>query len=127
MLLFELQKHMTLDKKTLDELKAALIAEKEDLEKNLSRIARPIDKEEGDYETSFEELGTDKDDNATEVDQYTQNLSIETTLEKKLQEVLEALERVENGTYGKCAKCEGEIPVERLRANPSAKTCINCK
>ena len=127
MLLFELQKHMTLDKKTLDELKAALIAEKEDLEKNLSRIARPIDKEEGDYETSFEELGTDKDDNATEVDQYTQNLSIETTLEKKLQEVLEALERVENGTYGKCANCEGEIPVERLRANPSAKTCINCK
>jgi RNA polymerase-binding protein DksA len=118
---------MALDKKTLDELKAALVAEKEELEKNLGRIARPVDKEEGDYETSFEELGTDKDDNATEVDQYTQNLSVENTLEKKLQEVLDALERMENGTYGKCTNCAGEIPVERLRANPSARTCINCK
>lgn len=118
---------MPLDKNTLEELKAALVAEKEDLEKNLGRIARPVDKEEGDYETSFEELGTDKDDNATEVDQYTQNLSVETALEKKLQEVLDALERMENGTYGKCVNCNDEIPVERLRANPSAKTCIHCK
>lgn len=118
---------MTLDKKVLDELKEALIKEKEELEKNLNKIARPVGKkEEGDYETSFEELGTDKDDNATEVDQYTQNLSVENTLEKKLQEILDALSRMENGTYGQCENCGEDIPVERLRANPSARTCIKC-
>ncbi|SRR3989339_1891864 len=117
---------MTLDKKTLDELKDMLLKEKEELEKNLGKIARPIDKKEGDYETSFDEIGTDKDDNATEVDQYTQNLPIENTLEKKLQDVLEALERMENGTYGKCENCEKDIPVERLHANPSARTCMSC-
>jgi DnaK suppressor protein len=117
---------MTIDKKTMDELKADLLKEKAELESNLDKIARPIDKGEGDYETAFEEIGTDKDDNATEVDQYTQNLSVENTLEKKLQVILEALEKMEKGTYGICENCQKEIPLDRLRANPSAKTCIVC-
>ncbi len=117
---------MTIDKTILAELKAALLKEKEELESNLGKIARPIDKAEGDYETSFEDIGTDKDDNATEVDQYTQNLSVENTLEKKLQVILEALEKMEKGTYGFCENCQQEIPLDRLRANPSAKTCIKC-
>ncbi len=117
---------MAIDKKIMEELKAELLKEKAELESNLGKIARPIDKQEGDYETSFEELGTDKDDNATEVDQYTQNLSVENTLEKKLQVILEALEKMEKGTYGFCENCQKEIPLDRLRANPSAKTCITC-
>jgi DnaK suppressor protein len=116
-----------MDKKIIDELKAQLLEEKEDLEKNISRIARPLDKAEGDYETNFEDIGTDKDDNATEVDQYTGNISVEATLEKKLQEVIDALERIEKGTYGICENCNQEISIERLRANPSAKTCIKCQ
>lgn len=118
---------MDIDKKTMEELRAMLLKEKEELERNLGRIARPVDKEEGDYETSFEDIGTDKDDNATEVDQYTQNLSVETALEKKLQDVLDALERMDKGTYGKCENCQKDIPLERLRVNPSAKVCIDCK
>lgn len=116
-----------MDKKIIDELKGQLLEEKEELEKSLSRIARPLDKAEGDYETNFEDIGTDKDDNATEVDQYTGNISVEATLEKKLQEVLDALERVEKGTFGICENCNQEISLDRLRANPSAKTCIKCQ
>jgi DnaK suppressor protein len=118
---------MALDKKILEELKALLLKEKSDLEKNISRIARLVDEKEGDYETNFEEIGTDKDDNATEVDQYIGNVSVETSLEKQLQEVLAALERMEKGTYGFCDNCKKEIDIERLRANPSARTCIKCK
>ncbi|HRY82507.1 MAG TPA: TraR/DksA C4-type zinc finger protein [Candidatus Moranbacteria bacterium] len=117
---------MTINKETLDELKSALLKEKEELEKNLGRIAKPIDKKEGDYETSFETLGTDKDDNATEVDQYSQNLSVETSLEKQLQEIIGALSRMEKGTYGKCENCGKDIPLERLKANPSARVCLDC-
>ncbi len=117
---------MAIDQKTLGELKTALLKEKAELESDLGKIARPVDKKEGDYETSFEEIGTDKDDNATEVDQYTQNLSVENTLEKKLQEIIEALLMMEKGTYGFCENCQKEIPLDRLRANPSAKTCIKC-
>lgn len=116
-----------MDKKIIDELKTQLLEEKKELEKSLSRIARPLDKAEGDYETNFEDIGTDKDDNATEVDQYTGNVSVEATLEKKLQEVIDALERVEKGTFGICENCNQEISLDRLRANPSAKTCIKCQ
>ena len=73
---------MKIDLKTLNQLKMALLEKKKELEKNLERIAHPVDNKEGDYETSFEEIGTDKNDNATEVDQYTQNLPVETILEK---------------------------------------------
>lgn len=117
---------MTLNKEKLNELKSALLKEKGELENNLGRIAKPVNEKEGDYETSFEDIGTDKDDNATEVDQYSQNLSVETALEKKLQEVIGALEKMEKSAYGKCENCRKDIPSERLEANPSAKTCLNC-
>lgn len=117
---------MSLDQKTIDELKDALTKEKQELEENLARIAKPIDKENGDYETSFENIGSDREDNTTEVEQYTDDLPVEITLEEKLQDVLSALEKIDNGTYGTCSNCSQEIAVERLRANPSAKTCIKC-
>lgn len=117
---------MGLDKKTIEELKSALLKEKTELEKDLERIARPIDKKEGDYETSFEDIGPDREDNASEVEQYTDNLPVEFALEKKLKDILEALERMEKGTYGICENCNREIDLERLEASPSAKTCIKC-
>jgi RNA polymerase-binding protein DksA len=117
---------MTLDSKTISELKEALLKEKKELEENLSRIAKPTD-DKGDYETSFEDIGTDRDDNATEVEQYTDNLPVEATLEKKLQDILEALQRMDTGTYGVCENCHQDIDIERLKANPSAKTCITCR
>lgn len=115
-----------MDKKIIDELKVQLLKEKEGLEKSLSRIARPLDKAEGDYETNFEAIGTDKDDNATEVDQYTGNFSVEASLEKNLQDIIDALEKIEKETYGICENCNKEISIERLRANPSARTCMDC-
>jgi DnaK suppressor protein len=39
----------------------------------------------------------------------------------------EALERIENGTYGKCRSCGGEIGRPRLEAVPHATQCIKCK
>lgn len=115
-----------MDKAILDELKAQLLKEKAELEESLNRIARPIDKEKGDYETTFDNVGSDREDNTTEVDEYTENLPVEITLEKNLQEVISALERMEKGTYGFCENCQKEIDIERLRANPSARTCIKC-
>lgn len=117
---------MALDQETLKELKEQLLREKENLENSLSKIARPIDKADGDYETTFDDIGRDREENATEVDQYSDNLPVENTLEKRLQEIIAALERIEAGTYGFCENCQAEIPLDRLKANPAAKTCIKC-
>jgi len=117
---------MALNKTTLKELKSALLKEKNALEQDLAKIARPVDKAMGDYETSFAEIGNDREDNTSEVEQYTDDLPVEITLEKKLKDVLEALEEMEQGTYGICKNCNQEISLERLRANPAARTCIKC-
>jgi DnaK suppressor protein len=39
----------------------------------------------------------------------------------------EALERVEDGSYGICRICAGEIGHARLEAVPTATQCIECK
>lgn len=37
-----------------------------------------------------------------------------------------ALARMDAGTYGSCASCTGEIPVQRLEARPQSVTCVPC-
>ena len=43
----------------------------------------------------------------------------------ELQEVDDALARIEAGTYGTCTSCGKKIPVERLEAVPWTKLCID--
>ena len=38
-----------------------------------------------------------------------------------------AIERLDNGSYGKCADCEEEISPKRLKALPWAELCIDCQ
>jgi len=38
-----------------------------------------------------------------------------------------ALSRLEDGSYGVCADCGGDIGLERLRASPTAMRCIKCQ
>lgn len=45
----------------------------------------------------------------------------------KLQSIDQALERIEQGTYGICESCEGEITHERLKAMPFTRLCVQCQ
>jgi DnaK suppressor protein len=45
----------------------------------------------------------------------------------KLQEISNALKRIEEGVYGKCVVCGKSIEEKRLIAIPEAKKCIVCK
>lgn len=38
-----------------------------------------------------------------------------------------ARERIEDGSYGECENCGGDIPFERLKAQPTAERCIRCQ
>ena len=41
--------------------------------------------------------------------------------------VMQALERIRQGTYGECVNCGGEIEPKRLEALPFARYCIKCQ
>lgn len=47
--------------------------------------------------------------------------------DRAIAELSQALERVKDGTYGRCSDCEAEIPYERLKIRPLAKLCITCQ
>jgi len=46
---------------------------------------------------------------------------------KLIRKIKSALERIENGTFGVCETCGGEISVKRLKARPVTSQCIECK
>ena len=46
---------------------------------------------------------------------------------EELGDVEAALERIRDGTFGKCADCGDAIDRERLAAYPTAKRCITCQ
>jgi len=41
--------------------------------------------------------------------------------------LLQALERIRQGTFGECAKCGEEIEPKRLKALPWARYCVKCQ
>ncbi len=114
---------MALDTQTLAELKERLLAEKSRLESELSRFAKPTGAE-GDYATKFEDMGTDPDENASEVEEYVDILALESNLEGQLRDVNDALAKIDKGTYGVCEKTGENISLDRLRAYPAARTAL---
>ena len=43
-----------------------------------------------------------------------------------IEDTEEALVRIVDGRYGICESCDGEIPLERLKAIPQARLCAAC-
>lgn len=114
---------MALDTQTLASLKERLLEEKKRLEGELSRFADSTGTA-GSYETRIEDMGTDPDENASEVEEYVDNLGLEQNLESQLRDVTLALEKMDHGTYGVCEVTGDEISRERLEAYPAARTAI---
>ena len=46
---------------------------------------------------------------------------------KLISKIREALERIDDGTYGICESCGEDISEKRLRARPVTTLCIDCK
>jgi DnaK suppressor protein len=46
---------------------------------------------------------------------------------EKLQSIENALERIEDGTYGICENCDSEIAPGRLDAMPFSRLCVSCQ
>ena len=49
------------------------------------------------------------------------------SLLRRIEEIDAALARIADGSYGVCARCRGDIPLERLEFRPYAATCVACQ
>jgi len=75
----------------------------------------------------------DDDDLADDFDlanaEYSQSLTSQLLEREKyaLDELQSALDRIEDGTFGICEGCGGEISEKRLVVRPTTTLCIHCK
>lgn len=65
-------------------------------------------------------------DDATEAYDQTMSASAMRGMEKRLQQIEDALARYEAGTYGICENCGDEIDIARLEAIPYTPVCLRC-
>ncbi|MCX6722475.1 MAG: TraR/DksA C4-type zinc finger protein [Candidatus Staskawiczbacteria bacterium] len=116
-----------MNKELIEKLKKDLEENKNSIQKELESFATEDPKLKHNWDTKYpnREDG-DKDDEADEVQEYDNKLSVEYSLELKLKDVNNALEKIIEGKYGVCENCGKEIDIERLLACPEAKTCLKC-
>lgn len=110
------------------EYKEKLESEKQLLERELGTVAVADEHAVGGFapkEDDFtsEPASLDPVELGTEMESFTRNEAISSELEERYQAVVDALERIEEGSYGKCTVCEAPIEEARLDANPAAPTC----
>ena len=53
-------------------------------------------------------------------------LTLQATEEGLLDDVRDALERIDDGSYGACSECGEAIPTDRLQAIPFTRWCVEC-
>ncbi len=118
---------MALDKKMIAEIETELKDQKQKLEAQLAEISTKNMKNPNDYNATFPNFGDAEDENAAEVAAFSNNLTLERTLEGTLRDVNKALESIKANRYGICKYCNREIDEKRLRARPTSSSCIDCK
>lgn len=109
----------------LNEMKRRLEAKRRELRENLGELTEasptpvdPIEASEGPQD--FEE-------SAVDVNEMEDERAIRANERELLQQVNQALARIDNGTYGICANCNRPINEKRLEAIPWASLCLDCE
>lgn len=114
----------------MEKYKAKLEEEKKLLEEELKSIGT-VDAGTGDWEATPEaEIKAqdveDEGDMADRAEDYEERSSTLSVLETRLDDINNALSKIEKGEYGICEVCKNKIEEERLEVNPSARTCEAC-
>lgn len=77
--------------------------------------------------TQPKENFADPTDRASHEAERSFELRIRDREHKLIKKIKKTLDRIENGTFGRCETCEEEISIERLKARPVTTQCIECK
>jgi RNA polymerase-binding transcription factor DksA len=116
-----------MDAETLKNLQTKLESEKSRLEEELGGLGHKFTAN-GDWVATPEEGHTgflpDNQDNADQVEEYQERVAMLSVLEQEYNDVMIALKKMEEGSYGTCEVSGEMIEAARLEANPTARTCM---
>ena len=99
-----------------EDLKQRLQALEDELSHRFARISGDL---KSDHSADFAEQATEREN-----DEVLLGLQQETAA--ALVQIKQALQQVDDGSYGTCESCGEEIGAERLKAMPFATRCIHC-
>jgi RNA polymerase-binding protein DksA len=109
-----------------DRYRTMLLEERGRIEEALKRLH---DEHVGTIDDETEEISGTSDNHLGDTATATLNREIDYTLEENagqvLGEIVAALKRLDDGTYGTCVRCGKPIGEERLEARPWARLCID--
>ena len=80
----------------------------------------------GEYNVGVEDLGSSMEDTAQEATELDRQQALLNTLGQERKDIILTIERIDAGTYGKCATCRSAINDARLEAIPTALRCLPC-
>lgn len=104
----------------LKKMRDALLGQKQ-------QILKQLDEEFREGKESALDEGMDTYDLASEERSREINLILSDRDRDKLHAIEDALERIDDGSYGICEMCEEEIAPERLEALPFTRLCVACQ
>lgn len=107
----------------MDEARTRLEAEKDAVDKQLLDHGVELEGDENIAVDAHEGFA----DSAQVTAERSQHISLVEQLRSRRADILAALRKIDDGTYGKCESCGQEIPIERLEAVPAATLCVSCK
>jgi DnaK suppressor protein len=110
------------EKEAYKGIRARLEQERASLQSDIETLSADNQAQQDDYG-----VGNHVADDASEVFTRERNLALRGNAQDLLAQVDAALERLDQGNYGICARCGQEIAVERLDALPYAIYCISCQ
>lgn len=107
---------MTLSSGDIEKFKSQLLQGQKDIAKQLKDLGE------------VPEFGTDTEgetfeEESDEAEEYSKNLGIKQELKARLLDIKNALDKLHNGNYGKCEKCQMEIEREVLKVDPESRFC----
>lgn len=112
----------------IEYFKQRLLEDKVKLQDQLESLGKKDPDRPGHVEVAYPESGSNsEDDNAGEVTEYANEISIEARVSSELRDTDDALKAIEKGNYGVCKYCKKEIEEKRLEARPASSSCIACK
>ena len=104
--------------------KAKLLEEQKKLRQMLKKDTVADSEIPGGRKPAFDEVGSEMGENASEVENFQNDLSVAEDLEDRLDRVEAALKRIDEGSYGICVVGGEEVEEARLQAEPTATTCV---
>jgi|SRR6516164_482168 RNA polymerase-binding protein DksA len=114
-------------KAEMEEYRRSLLSLKQRLDGDVSHLAdEALRKNQKEASGNLSSMPIHMADIGTDNFEQEFTLSLLQSEEQVLGQIGDAMERIKDGTFGKCEECHNPIPKARLQAIPYTRYCVEC-